>query len=121
MCSLCPLHLADGSYPGPAQEPAQRSPLLAGPQVVSILAASGLAQALSISPSGLDPNSTHPLSATRSMLTLQKGVGNQRMQPLIQTRKTQDTELKRVFHPPFPCENFGFQGQKPIFFTHSCK
>lgn len=34
------------------------------------------------------------------------------MQPLIQNRKTEDTDLKRVFHPdclkdPFPSGNFG--------------
>lgn len=55
------------------------------------------------------------------------------MQPLIQNRKTEDTDLKRVFHPdclkdPFlPQWEFWlgylahcFQSEKPISFTHCC-
>ena len=44
----------------------------------SITAASGLAQALSISPSGPDPNSIHSLSAICCVLTLWKGDGGTR-------------------------------------------
>ena len=50
----------------------------------SITATSGLAQALPISPSGPDPNPIHSFSAICSVRWR-----NQRMQPLIQTRKTE--------------------------------
>ena len=110
ICSLCPMHLSDGSKQG--QSTNQHSPLLATAQVQhhSYLW-------LSTSPLYFTFRSRpqpHPLLLCNMLCAhpLKGGWGNQRMQPLIQTRKTEDTGLKRAFHPacvkdPFPFENFG--------------